>query len=101
MKPKFAYIYIAFIISVLVLVIVSILFYRGYNKMNAYSADISAKYQIIAQLHDLQVNVKAMENYSRGYVITHDKSFIDSFPSLKQQVARSFDSVEYLLQDNR
>jgi signal transduction histidine kinase len=100
MKPKFAYIYIAFVISVIVLVAVSVLFYRGYNKINAYSADISAKYHIIAQLHELQVNVKAMENYSRGYIITNDRSFIDSFPSLERQVELSFDSVQTLLKDN-
>jgi signal transduction histidine kinase len=101
MKPKFAYLYISFIISLALLVILSFLFYKRINAHLKYSRQFDNSYGIILQLNQLQERMIEMENYSRGYLLISDSSFLPLFNSTKKSIPANLDSLQKLLKNNK
>ncbi len=69
MKPKFAYIYISFIVSLAILVILSFLFYKRLNTHLKYSNEFDKGNTIILKLSQLEEKMMELENYSRGFLL--------------------------------
>ncbi len=76
MKPKFVYLYIAFIVSLALLVILSFLFYKKLNSHLKYSKQASEGYAIILELKELEERMIEQENYSRGFMLVKDSSML-------------------------
>lgn len=86
MKPKFAYIYISFIISLAILVILSFLFYQRLNSHLRYSNEFDKSNNIILKLTRLEEKMMELENYSRGFLLLKDSSFIPMYKTSRDSI---------------
>lgn len=97
-KPSFSYLYAALGISLVVLVILSVLFYRRMNNLIRYSDDADHAYNIVLQLGKLENYVKDVETTGRGYMVTRDTSFLDQMQSFDAEIQPTVDSLRRLLE---
>ena len=100
MKPKFAYLYISFIVSLAILVILSALFYQKLNTHLRYSKDLEKSYQIIYRLKELGKRMTDMETSSRGFMLIKDSLFLESYNYSKDSISHDFDYLLELLGNN-
>ncbi|MEP7258126.1 MAG: CHASE3 domain-containing protein [Flavitalea sp.] len=99
MKPKFAYLYISFIVSLAILVILSALFYQKLNTHLRYSKALEKSYQVIYRLKELEKRMINMETCSRGFMLIKDSSFLGQYNYSKDSINHDFDHL-LDLQDN-
>ena len=100
MKPKFAYLYISFIVSLLILVILSFLFYKKLNSHIKYTAEFKDSYLVILELKDLGVHVSRLESLSRAFVLIGDSSILDQLAVEKDSVFNHLDSLKERIESN-
>ena len=100
MKPKFAYLYIAFIISLLLLVILSFLFYKKLNSHLKYTAEYKDSYSVILELKDLGQHITRLESLSRAFVIIGDSSYLTHIAVERDSVFRHLDSLKTRIETN-
>jgi signal transduction histidine kinase len=100
MKPKFAYLYIAFIISLLLLVILSFLFYKKLNSHLKYTAEYKDSYSVILELKDLGQHITRLESLSRGFIILGDSSYLNHLAVERDSVFRHLDSLKARIESN-
>ncbi|MBO9570630.1 MAG: CHASE3 domain-containing protein [Chitinophagaceae bacterium] len=86
MKPKFIYIYISFIVSLLILLILSFLFYTRLNSHLKYNTEFNKGYVVMLNLSQLEEKMMELENYSRGYLLTKDTSQLNMFYASRDSV---------------
>src|SRR6476620_8186763 len=108
MKSKFAYLYISFIISLLLLVILSFLFYKKLNSHIKYTAEFKDSYSVILELKDLGQHLSRLESFSRAFVILGDSTLLaqlaverdsvfNHLASLKTRIASNSDQMRRFL----
>lgn len=100
MKLKFAYLYIPFIVSLVVLVILSFLFYKRLNSHVNYTEQFNDSYLIIVELKDLQQHMSAMESHGRGFLLVKDSSFLSLFTNERDSVFAHLDILRHRIEDN-
>jgi signal transduction histidine kinase len=100
MKPKFAYLYIAFIISLLLLVILSFLFYQKLNSHIRYTAEYNDSYSVILELKDLGQHLSRLESLSREFVILGDSSLLTDIAVERDSVFNHLDSLKERIESN-
>ena len=100
MKPKFAYLYIAFIVSLLLLVILSFLFYKKLNSHLKYTAEYKDSYSVILELKDLGQHITRLESLSRAFVIIGDSSYLTHIAVERDSVFRHLDSLKTRIETN-
>jgi signal transduction histidine kinase len=100
MKPKFAYLYISFIVSLLVLVILSFLFYKKLNSHIKYTAEFKDSYSVILELKDLGQHLTRLESFSRGFIILGDSSILDQLAIERDSVFNHLDSLKTRIASN-
>jgi signal transduction histidine kinase len=96
LKPNFTYVNVAFIFSLVVLTILSFLFYQRSSSHLRYSRQLDESYTVILELKLLEQRMTDMETYSRGYMLTHDSSFLKSFTNSWDSIDRSYNTLEVL-----
>jgi signal transduction histidine kinase len=100
MKPKFAYLYISFIVSLLLLVILSFLFYKKLNSHIKYTAEFKDSYSVILELKDLGQHLTRLESLSRGFIILGDSSILDQLAIERDSVFNHLDSLNTRIASN-
>ena len=100
MKPKFTYLYISFILSLAVLVILSFLFYKRLDSHLKYTSEVEGSYSILYKLKDLEEKMMELDSYSRGYMLTGDSAFVRLYSSGKDSVFLRLDDLQGMLADN-
>jgi len=100
MKPKFAYLYIAFIVSLLLLVILSFLFYKKLNTHIKYTAEFKDSYSVILELKDLGQHLTRLESLSRGFIIIGDSSYLNHVAVERDSVFVHLDSLKTRIESN-
>jgi CHASE3 domain sensor protein len=100
MKPKFAYLYIAFIVSLLLLVMLSFLFYKKLNTHIKYTAEFKDSYSVILELKDLGQHLTRLESLSRGFIITGDSSYLNHIAVERDSVYVHLDSLKTRIESN-
>jgi signal transduction histidine kinase len=100
MKPKFAYLYISFIVSLLLLVILSFLFYKKLNSHIKYTAEFKDSYSVILELKDLGQHLTRLESFSRGFIILGDSSILDQLAIERDSVFNHLDSLKTRIASN-
>lgn len=101
MKPKFAYLYISFIVSLAIVVILSFLFYKRLNSHLKYTRQYNQSYSVILNLKQLEEKMMELQNYSRGFLITGDSSFIPSFLESRDSVHAYLGYVQDVIKDDK
>ncbi len=94
MKPKFAYIYISFIVSLAIVVILSTLFYNKLNTHIEYTEASNRGYRVIIQLGRLEEKIVELENYSLSYVLMRDSSYADMFSKTRDSIQKYLLGIE-------
>src|SRR5690606_1826373 len=90
MKLRFLYLYLAFIVSLVMLSSLSFLFYKRLNSHFEYSQKFAESYSIILAIRQLDGQLTKLESYSRGFMLTRDSSFLPLYYG-------SRDSVDYYM----
>lgn len=101
MKPKFAYLYIAFIISLLIVVILSFVFYTRLNLHLRYTKQSAASYSVILNIRELEERMVELENYSRGYQLVPDSIFLIGFENSKDSAMLQLEELGKRLTKDR
>ena len=96
MKPNFAYINIAFLISIAVLTILSFLFYQRSTSHLRYSKQLDESYNVILALKRLDQRMLELENYSRGFMLSRDSAFLTLFAASRDSLVPSLTTLQKL-----
>lgn len=99
MKLKFPYLYISFIVSLAILVILSFLFYKRLNSHLRYTSEFKDSFSVMLELKDLGQHLTAAESSSRGFVFLKDSSFLPPFYAERDSVFAHVDSLKSLIAD--
>jgi signal transduction histidine kinase len=99
-KPGFGYLYTSFGISLIILLVLSLLFYRRLDLLVQYSDDADHAYEVILNLKKLENHVKDVETSGRGYMLSRDSSFLEQREEFKHAVILSIDSLRTLLKND-
>ncbi|MBL7697500.1 MAG: CHASE3 domain-containing protein [Chitinophagaceae bacterium] len=100
MKLKFPYLYISFIVSLAILVILSFLFHKRLNSHLRYTSQFKDSYTIIMELKDLGQHLAMLESHSRAFLLSKDSSFLPLFEAERDSVYTHIDSLKTLIADN-
>ena len=99
-KPSFAFLYTLFGVFLVILVILSLIFYKRLNLLVRYSDDADKAYSIILQFERLENFVKDVETTGRGYMLTKDSSFLEQMEVFNGHIQPTVDSLRKLLKDD-
>src|SRR5690606_32913615 len=97
MKVRFTYLYIAFIVSLLVLVTLSLLFYRRMHAHITYTGEMERSFAVLFQLKSLQERVALMEAYHRASILTEDSALLDNLSGQRVPVDADLERLDQLL----
>jgi signal transduction histidine kinase len=97
MKVRFPYLYIAFIVSLLILVIFSFLFYQRLNSHLAYTNKFNDSYSVILELKDLGEHLARLEGVTHSFLVLNDTSTIRIFRVERDSVYAHIDSLNHLI----
>src|SRR6187200_928025 len=100
MKIKFPYLYISFIVSLAILVILPFLFYKKLNSHLSYTAEYKDSYFVILELKDLGQHLSRLESYSRGFIILKDSAILPLFAAEKDSISNHLDSLRQRIASN-
>jgi signal transduction histidine kinase len=100
MKLKFAYLYIPFIVSIAILIILSFLFYKKLNSHLKYTAEYNDSYSVILELKDLSQHLALLESHSRGFIVFKDSAFLPLYAAEKDSVFNHLDSLKERIETN-
>lgn len=99
MKPKFAYLYVSFIVSLAILVILSFLFYKRLNSHLKYSRQFDDNYSVMVQLNGLEERMLEMESHSTAFALARDSSFLPLFETSRDSVQRRLADLQLIIAD--
>jgi signal transduction histidine kinase len=100
MKPRFGYLYGAFIISLGILVLLSFLFYQKVNTSVGYNDYFERSHNVILQIAKLKSTLTEMESSTRGFMLTRDSAFLRNMPYFEDSVTSIIDSLKILVEDD-
>ncbi len=100
MKPKFSYLYISFIVSLSILVILTFLFYNRLNSHIRYTGELNDTYSVVFSLRALQEYMAEMESNGRGYLLLEDSSLRAEFFKNRDSVNHYVDDLKEKIDDN-
>lgn len=99
-KPSFAILYTVFGISLVVLVILSLLFYQRLNLLVRYSDDADHAYNVLMHFERLENSVKDFETSGRGFMLTRDTNFLQQMHEFQAEIQPTVDSLRKLLDED-
>lgn len=100
MKKNFILISIAFTISFVALISVTLTIKQKLKDLITYNDAVAHTYMVINQLQQVASYVKDVETGTRGYLLSGDSIFLQPYLSSVTEVAASLDSLFFLIQDN-
>lgn len=100
MKPKFAYLYIAFIVSLVIVILLSFLFYKRLNSHLRYSRQFDDSYGVMIALKSLRESMAELESNNRGFLLVNDSSFLRAYTAARDSVYLHLDTLNVRIEDN-
>lgn len=100
MKLKFAYLYLSFIISLVILVVLSFLFYQRLNSHLKYTNEYNNSNAVILSIKDLREVMAELESSSRGLLLLADSALIRKYQSARERVDAHLDSLKMKIDDD-
>ncbi|MGB8540444.1 MAG: PAS domain S-box protein [Candidatus Acidiferrales bacterium] len=91
---------LAFGSAILTLVVVGMLSYRGIVLTSESDLWVSHTHIVLANLQDLLSAMESVESSSRGYVLTGQQSYVDSYRSAAENLHQDETTVRNLTEDN-
>src|ERR1700712_2520473 len=90
----------AFGFSLLVLLFFSLLLYNSINSLRENSSLVEHSQLIIDKLQNLELAMMDVETSQRGFLLTHDTSFLDLLKNSRTNIPVLLDTLTTLVQDN-
>jgi signal transduction histidine kinase/CHASE3 domain sensor protein len=105
MNPKaffasFRLLKIIFIISLLLIILISALSYKHINSLSQSAQLVVHTHKVQIELEQLMSYLKDAETGQRGFLITKDSIFLQPFNSARSKVNESFNTLKTLTTDN-
>lgn len=100
MKFRFQYIYMAFVLSFVILTVLSILFYKRLMESNRYSNEVEHNYEILYLLSNVDSYLKDAIGSERGFILTRDSSLLEPYITNVPRISPTIDSLRLLAKDN-
>jgi signal transduction histidine kinase/CHASE3 domain sensor protein len=91
---------IIFIISLLLIVLISALSYKHINSLSQSAKQVVHIHKVQIELEQLISNFKDAETGQRGFLITNDSVFLQPFTDARAKVNESFNTLKTLTADN-
>src|ERR1044072_7227201 len=101
MKKRLFFISAAFILLLIIILILSWLLYNSYEASNGYNYRIEHAYKVSLQTSELENFLKEAETGHRGYLLTHDSTFLEPYFRIRNDIKPSYDSLKTLTSGNR
>src|SRR4051812_30212581 len=100
MKHKFAYLYISFIVSLIIVIALSFLFYKKLNSHVKYTHEFNDSYTVLMTMKQLRENLLVLVSTTRGFQLTRDSSLLPSFTKTRDSIYAIIDSLKGSIDDN-
>jgi hypothetical protein len=92
--------YVVLVISVFILFFTASISYKKIIELTGSEQNLISKHKIIAQLELLASNIKEAESNQRGFIVTGDSAFLESFNRSKVSADSSFIKLTELFKGN-
>lgn len=100
MKPKFGWIYLSFVISLAVLIIVSVLFYNQSREDRIYNEQMDVNYEMLQQFIKMKEIIYSAETEAYGFMVTRDSGLLKKINTIHSDIAIYQDTLKMLLDKN-
>jgi signal transduction histidine kinase len=100
MKIKFAYLYISFIVSLVIVIVLSFLFYKKLNTHLRYTHEFNDSYSIILTVRNLRENMAELQSSNRGFLLLNDSSLLASYSASRDSVYKYIDTLKNRIEAN-
>ena len=100
MKKGLFYISTAFILSLVIILYLSWLYYQSFQRSNNYISRVEHAYKVVLQISELENYIKEAETGQRGYLLTRDSNFLRSYLNIRHNIKPAYDSLRLLTADN-
>ncbi|QEC43033.1 sensor histidine kinase [Pseudobacter ginsenosidimutans] len=100
MKFRFQYIYIAFLLSFVILTVLAVLFYQRLMNTQRYSNAVEHTYEKLYLLSRVDAYMKDAISSERGFILTRDSTVLEPLLSNAPKINPLIDSLRALTNDN-
>jgi signal transduction histidine kinase len=100
MKKGLFYISTAFILSLVIILCLSWLYYKSFSRSNTYISKVEHAYKVVLLISELENHLKEAETAQRGYLLTGDSGFLRSYLKIRHDIMPAYDSLRRLTADN-
>lgn len=100
MKIKFSYLYISFIVSLVIVIVLSFLFYKKLNTHLRYSREFNDSYAIILAVRNLRESMAELQSSNRGFLLLNDSSILVSYNASRDTVYKYVDTLNHRIEKN-
>src|SRR5690242_15377681 len=100
MKKGLFYISTAFILSLVIILYLSWLYYQSFTRSNNYISKMEHAYKVVLQTSELENYIKEAETGQRGYLLTRDSNFLRPYLDIRHNIRPAYDSLRRLTADN-
>ncbi len=97
MKHLFLYLYLAFVISLSILVLLSFLFTQQSGSMMQNTRAVEDAHRSLYNIQVLDSYIKDIELNARGYIISRDSLYLHDYQSQWSRILSHIDTVGYLV----
>ncbi len=100
MKFRFQYIYTAFILSFIILTVLSFLFYKRLMSTNRFSNEVEHTYETLYLLNKVDSYLKDAISAERGFILSRDSTLLEPYLLNQHKINPLIDSLRTLSIDN-
>lgn len=101
MKKRLFFIITAFVLSLFIILLLSSLLYKNYERANVQNSRIEHAYKVSLQTSELENYLKEAETAQRGYLLTNDSVFLQPYLSIRNDIKPKYDSLKRLTAGNQ
>ncbi len=101
MKRNLVYLYVAFAISLIIILLISFLFSQQINSLIKYNNSANNTNRVIDLIKRIQSELTDAENTQRGFLLTGDSAFFKTLNEQRKNIYPLLDTVKRAMVHNR
>ncbi len=96
MKSPLFYLRISFLVSIALLVTMALVSYRQIRNLVTYSEEVEQTYRVMSKAEEVLSLLKDAETGQRGFMLTHQRAFLEPYTNSLGAIDRTFDSLRVM-----
>lgn len=100
MKKRFRIVIVVFSLSVVLMTALSFYSLNRFSELTVYSESVDHTNKVITQLYKLEVIVKDLDRFERGYMLTKDTFYQNNLLKTIVKINPAIDTLRLLIADN-